>query len=191
MNNRLSFEKLYDEDKLAAYQFFLLWVNDWLDGFDAPQVTIDEDLMMRFINNLQKSDFPAYGGFSKASPFKKAAYIYVYLHNLNPFVGTLPENMVGEEIGRHSYSTASLVGLSIVRECLWGAELTKKSADSENTETVTIENPLDLSKHLLIDLVEASGGITPREHFKIFSLLFEVLVYEANPGLSYSKCFKC
>jgi len=179
---KLSFEKLFDEDKLAAFQFFLLWANDWLEGLESPTVTIDEDLGMRFVNNLQKSDFPANGGFSKASPFKKAALIYVYLHNLNPFVGTLPKELVGQEVARESHSTASLIGLSMVRECLCGAELFKEG------DTVIIERPLDLSKHLLIDLIEASGGITPRDHFKIFSLLFEILVYEANIGLSYKKC---
>jgi hypothetical protein len=179
-DNKISFERLYDEDKLPALNLFLVWTNDWLEGANIDYVTIDFDRAWRFVANLQKSDFPAYGGYEKASPFKKAAWMYVLLHTESPFVGALSKEVVGD-LAKLSHSTTSLIGLSMVRECLHGANLAK------NGSSVNIENPINVSNHFLLDLVEASGRITLNEHFRTFSLLFEALAYEANPGLSYPK----
>lgn len=178
---QISFEDLYGEDKSKAIHYFLLWVNEWLVGYEIESVTIDPEKAFSFVSNLRRSEFPAAGGFERASPFKKAANLYVFLHNLNPFVGSLPESAVGAEVARFGHSTASLIGFSMVKSCLHGAHLEKAA------QTVRIEQPISVSKHFLLDLIEASGGLTPADHFRVFSLLFEALVYDANPDLSYER----
>ena len=180
-DHKISFEKLYGDDKIAAVSLLMIWVNDWLAGADVKELNVDWDQAYRFVSNLRKSDVPAQGGFEKASPFKKASWLYVMLHTLNPFEGTLPNEVIGESLAKFSNSTVSLIGLSMVRECLYGAQIEKDG------KQVDIENPINVSKHFLLDLVEASGRITPIDHFQTFSLLFEALAYEANPGLSYPK----
>lgn len=182
MSAKISFEQLFGDDKLQALSLFLLWVDRWLEGYESEAVSfVDKDAAFRFVSNLQKIDFPANGGFDAASPFKKAACLYVWLHNLNPFIGRFPHKDLDPDIAKFSNVTASLAGIAIVRDCLHGAELKK------GEEVKIIDNPIHLSRHFLIDLVEASGTLIPQHHFQTFSLLFEALTYEANPGLSYEK----
>lgn len=180
MQEQISFELLYSEDKGTALSVFLVWVQDFLEGMGVPCVDVDPDKANSFICNLRRDDFPANGGFEKASPFKKAANIYVWLLAINPFYG-LPGEHIGADLAEMKHSTAAVIGFTLVQECLHGAEYKK------GDETVVLENPVRVSKHFFKDFVEASRGITPADHFKVFSILFESLAYEANPGSSFKR----
>jgi hypothetical protein len=72
----------------------------------------------------------------------------------------------------------------LVQNCLHGATLTRSDHQS-----FALDKPIALSNHFMTDLIEASAGITPGTDFKRFSLLFEALTYEANPGVCYPKVF--
>ncbi len=182
----LSLEDLYGDDNDRAFKVFALWANDFVEGFGIEGVAFDQNAGFKFVTNLQQTDFPLVEGFEKASPFKKAANMYVYLHNLSPFHGArIPEEAVGEHLAGFPHTATTLVGFSMVQECLHGATLYRNGEE----EPTIIEAPINISKHFFADLVEASRGITPSSHFKTFSLLFEALAYEANPGLSYPKVF--
>jgi hypothetical protein len=181
----ISFDQLYGDDKNLALGVFLIWANDFLDGFDAPgRVNISISDASEYVSNLRKSDFPACGGFEKASPFKKAASAYVWLHALDPFKQPLPEEMIGHELYKFSSSTASLIGFALVKSCLHGVTITR--ADQS---IITLANPIQVSRHFMVDLVEASNQMTPQTHFKVYSLLFEALAYEANADICYPKVF--
>jgi len=184
----ISFEQLYGDDKNHALSLVLFWANDFLYGFGIPEnAGVDVLKAQQMIEDLPlKAKFPAYGGFEQASPFKKAAYFYVLLHTTNPFVTSLSKEHVGDEIGKFKHNVASLVGFSIVKNCLHRATLKKKGGDGKASALV---NPIAVSKHFMIDLIEASDGIRPETNFRSFALLFEALAYEANPGVCYAKKF--
>lgn len=111
--------------------------------------------------------------------------MYVWLHALKPFKDqTHSKDVFGEEFAKFPHLINSLIGYSIVKACLHGADIHKCDG-----KVVKLENPLQLSRHFFYDLVEASGAITPESHFKSFSLLFEALAYEANPSVCYAKKF--
>ncbi|EIQ00898.1 hypothetical protein OpiT1DRAFT_05456 [Opitutaceae bacterium TAV1] len=183
----ISFESIYSNEKQAAYGLFLLWSNDFLDGFGIPSAsTISLDDAYSFIQNLRTETgfFPANGGYDKASPFKKAANLYVWLHALNPFKDVPTREVFGEKLAKYPHLITTLIGFSIVKACLYGAIISRKDGS-----TVKLANPIRLSSHFFCDLVDASAGITPASHYKPFSLLFEALAYEANPDASYEKKF--
>ena len=182
----ISFEQLYGTDKQAALGLFLLWSNDFLTGFALDgSSTISTEDAFSFVSNLRADGyFPAAGGYEKASPFKKAANLYVWLHALKPFKDVPSKDIFGEDLSKFPHIINSLIGYSIVKACLHGAEIHK----CDDT-VVKLDKPLQLSRHFFCDLVEASAAITPESHFKPFSLLFEALAYEANPQACYPKVF--
>jgi len=181
----ISFDQLYDDDKEIALGLFLVWANDFLLGFDLPgEANIDLNAASAFVSNLRKSDFPANGGYVKASPFKKAANAYVYMHAIDPFKQPIPSDIVGAPLSTIKTSTASFVGFAMVKSCLHGVSILRSDGQS-----VTLAQPLSVSKHFMLDLVEASSRITPETHYKGYSLLFEALAYEVNPGVCYPKVF--
>jgi len=184
---KISFDDLYSDDKARALTIFLLWTNDFLDGFGIEDVTVDADMAYSYVSNLRKEDFPANGGFDAASPFKKAAGIYVWLHALNPFKTAIPTDIIGPDLAKFSYFAASAVGYNLIKCCLHKATLKKENKDDPSlNEIVILENPITISKHYFADLVEASEAITPAVHFKGFSLLFESLIYQNN-AVSYPR----
>ncbi len=176
-----SFESIYSEDKDNAYSIFLLHAQDFLEGFGANSISVDLNKLATFIKSLEKKSFPANGGYSKSSPFKKAAFFYVRLHECNPFSETI--NCNGKEVNGVSefdHSMASLIGFSFVQRCLLGATVLKNDGNNE-----IIKEPIAVSDHYLKDLIEASRGITMEKHFRTYSLLFESLCYIKNSNISY------
>ena len=182
--SRISFELLYSDDKYQALDLFLIWTNDFLEGLGVDSTTVDPDKAHTFVSNLRKESFPTIEGFDRASPFKKAGNLYTWLHSEDPFKSPLQSKDVGKDLANFQQNTASLVGFSIVKACLQNTTVAKRDGTSGE-----LENEIAVSDHFFIDLVEASNRINPGDHFKVFSLLFEVLAYEANPGLSYKKSY--
>jgi hypothetical protein len=182
---RISFDQLYDEDKNMAQAVFLSFCNKVTTGLNLPSLDISPEVAHSFVSNLRKDEFPACNGFTAASPFKKAANLYVWLHAVNPFNAGLPEEVFGKAISKFGPSgTASVFGYIMVKSALSGVELNKS-----NGVVSKLTCDISVSSHYLVDMVEASQSITPETHFKTFSILFEALVYEANAGVSYPKAF--
>lgn len=185
----ISFEDLYDTDKEKSLAVFLIWVNDFIQGYGEGQIktAIDPNRTKAFVDSLRKENFPACGGYEEASPFKKAAYIYVLLHEeaTNPFIlDPLPAQFIPDSIRHIPSSTSSIIGLALVQSCLEGASFTNKFGT-----LVTLNNRIDSSRHYFRDMIEASRGITTTGHFRLISLLIESWAYQANPEAGYRKKF--
>lgn len=167
---QVSLESLYDNNKERALGLFLVFTNDFLEQLHPDnRPLLNMDNAYSFVRNLVKDlDFPANGGFDKASPFKKAANIFVWLQAESPI--------------EDSRINAAL-GYALVKKCLHKATFFNKETESD----VILEEPIKLSEHFYTDLLEASRSIVPQDHFKTYSLLFESLAYESNPEASYTK----
>ncbi len=178
-SEEISFELLFDKDKYRALAVFLFYANSVIEGLNPDEfsVNIDDRQALRFVNCLEDgNEFPANGGFESASPFKKAASIFVYLIAENPF----QSKVSFENLQLPPHEVAAIVGFGIVKDCLSGAEFVDK-----NGRRVVLENPIRISHHFFKDLLEASRGITAMTHFKTYSILFESLAYQANPNAQY------
>ncbi|MDR1280478.1 MAG: hypothetical protein LBK99_06615 [Opitutaceae bacterium] len=182
--SEISFETLFAGTKESAHFVFLDWTDHFLEGFGiADSVKLPSEYAYDFIGQLQtaRRNFPAKGGYEKASPFKKAAYLYVSLHAYRPFLGSLPVD-VFNGLAAYTHAPSSIIGFSMVKECLLNAELHR----SDN-KCVRLQVPITTSFHFFRDLVDASSGIALETHYKTFSMLFEALAYGANPQASYDK----
>lgn len=179
----VSFEALYSDDDNISLSVFLVHAQDFLKGFDADPSGIDTQIALRFVSSLKKEKFPANGGYEKASPFKKAAYMYVCLHVCNPFTETVSiEGKPVEGLSNFSHSVAALVGFSLVQRCLYGATVTRK-----DEKRFVLKKSIEVSDHYMRDLIEASRGITVEEHFRTYSILFEALAYGAHNEVAYEE----
>jgi hypothetical protein len=50
---------------------------------------------------------------------------------------------------------------------------------------LSIKNPIELSKHSYIDIIDALNDITLQRSFKLVAVLLEQLVYKSNRKLQY------
>ncbi|MFP4492257.1 MAG: hypothetical protein ACLFRP_00015 [Puniceicoccaceae bacterium] len=175
----LSFELLYGEDNYRALSLFLIFANDVIEGLNPSDETvkIDDSAALTYVSALAgDSYFPANGGFEKASPFKKAAGVFVWLIAENPFKSSASLG----DIALRPHEIAAIIGFGLVKACLTGAQFTRRDG-----KRIILENPIQVSDHFFKDLIEASRGISPQQHFKTYSLLFESLAYQANPTAQY------
>ncbi len=184
-NSVICFDDLYSDDPYEAARILVPWADQCLKGFGCESYHVNPDTLWTFITSLNKIDFPANGGFEKASPFKKAANAFVWMQAIAPFKEPLRVDQVGPEMARLANNANVLVGYTLVQEALTGAKLTKKVDGLETT--VVLNNPMKISKHMLIDLAEAAHRIAPDTHFKTYSVLFEALCYKDNDGASYER----
>lgn len=124
-------------------------------------------------------DFPHCDGTELASPFKKAANFLCYFVSERPILDAFPADNIGEDIAAISNHQNALVGFMFVTKALHEATLQR------NGETVTVEHPIQISRHSLLDIIDALSHISPATHFKLVSVFLEQLVYKTNPNCQY------
>jgi len=172
----IGFNDLYSEDRDAALAALLLFFEDFGEGYGC-KIHAKTDKLARYIKEIPLGDeFPANGGLPCASPFKKAAYLYVLLHERNPFHSAIPaesQDNASDPLDPDDL-TVTTIAIALVQACLEGASYVKGETDC------TLRNPIDFSEHFFYDLVEASRSITVDNHFRSYSLIFETLAYRAN-----------
>ncbi len=113
-----------------------------------------------------RQDFPHRDGIDKASPFKKAANFVCNWIAAKPItLSPSPFEHVNE-----------VFALMVAIESLHGATL---GGDR------TLSNRIELSRHSLLDIIEALANVTPVTHFKLVSVLLEQMAYKTNSDCQY------
>ena len=74
----------------------------------------------------------------------------------------------------------ALIALLIGLNALQGAEIRRGDG-----LTVTLTQPITMSKHSLVDVVDALISATPVASFKLLTIFFEQLCYKTNPDAQY------
>jgi hypothetical protein len=162
--------------KLATY------VDAFADGLGIERLNVNDDSLLDVAGALATApaSFPHAAGWNQASPFKKAAYFFVWFVSQKPIIDALPSSLFSDKFrGIENHQNACFAFFHAV-DALEGASLTKDS-----NQVVVLENRIHVSKHWFMDFVEAFSGAVPVYHFKIVSLLFEQLAYKVNPDASY------
>lgn len=171
---------LYNPDDLFDVTSILYFINEFTRCLNIHDVKIESRRLDAIVGGM-KFDFPHIDGQDDASPFKKAANFLCYFVSERPILDGFPAEKVGKEIAQiHNHQNA-LVGFMFVCKALQKATIFRSDG------VVQIENPIQLSKHSLLDIVDALAVIPPHTHFKVVSVLLEQLVYKTNPGCQY-KC---
>lgn len=124
-----------------------------------------------------RTDFPYENGeFEKASPFKKAANFTCYWVAASPIVRyqATPTRIPDSEINATFAFTVSM-------RSLHGAKLLGRVGEQPRV----LSNPIELSEHSYLDIIDALRVITPRDSFNLVSVLYEQLAYKSNPDCQY------
>jgi len=140
-------------------------------------ITFDHDRISSVIRGMW-ADFPANGGLSAASVFKKAANFFCYFVGERPIITTFPEEIFGEIVKIHNHQNV-MIGFQIVANMLDGATINRAGQ-----EPIVLQTPLRMSKHSYCDLIDACHSITSQAHFMMVALLLEQITYRNNPDAS-------
>lgn len=162
----------YDEANVLAF------INDFTRALGVEDVNIDAQKINSVVTGM-RVDFPHCDGEEGASPFKKAANFLCHFIGERPILDKFPKESVGEEMVKINNHQNALVGFMFVVKSLHNAVLFRGGQE------VVIREPIKVSRHSLLDVVDALAGVTHVTGFKIVSVLLEQMVYKTNPCCQY------
>ncbi len=153
-----------------------------IDGFAKKSSSLSLAINFSKLDSLIRylsTDFPHKDGVQNASVFKKVSMFVANFCAERPVQGRLDKI---DELGIFNdipqYENA-LIALLIALNALQGAEIKK------NGSMVILDKSITMSKHSLVDVVDALIGATPATSFKLLTIFFEQLCYKTNPEAQY------
>ncbi len=154
-----------------------------IDGFakksSSSELDVNDSKLLSLIRYLP-TDFPHKDGIQNASVFKKISMFVASFCAERPVLGKLDKiDQMGIFNDIPQYENA-LIALLIGLNALQGAEIRRGDG-----RTVTLTQPITMSKHSLVDVVDALISATPVASFKLLTIFFEQLCYKTNPDAQY------
>ncbi len=150
-------------------------IYELLNGFTAHwsdcSKEVDSNKVMGVVLGMRQ-DFPHVDGLHNASPFKKAANFLCY------WVAAKPIHMDPKPMAHPN----TYFALSVAIRSLQGAVLDGYKPGDERI----LNRKIELSKHSLVDVVEALSTVAPASHFKVVTVLLEQMAYKTNPDCQYA-----
>jgi len=182
----MSFSILYQEggDVQSHLSSLAVYLDSCAKGMGIERLQVDPTKLTAVAASLLRPDFPHKDGLEKASPFKKAANVFVWFVAERPVIEPLPEEIVGKQLSSISNHQNVVMAWMMCMRCLRDATLYKENEAGEDT-VVILSSPIKVSKHFFCDFVDAFSCAVPAYHFHIVSLLFEQMAYKTNLGASY------
>ena len=173
---RLTFNENLDED-LTAILVFLEGVG-YNEGKNPVAVNVSK--LTSILSGIRQ-DFPHDDGMDKASIFKKAVTFLVYFVAEKP----LEDEKIGKlnipkEIQKIPNSLNTLLAFLIAINLINNSQIEHPDGTSKE-----LTNKIKISKHSLIDIIDALSNATPATHFKMCAVLLEQLAYKSNCECQY------
>jgi len=152
-----------------------VYIDRFAKKLGIPELRVDSEKLTSVAGVLVRPDFPHADGLEQASPFKKAAYFFVWFVGERPILdGLKPEILGGDITGIPNHQNV-IFAYHLAVDCLEGARIFRQ--DGQNVE---LTNRIKVSYHFYRDFVEAFSSTVPEDDFKKVSLLFEQLAYRDN-----------
>ena len=165
---------MFSANETIDYTTIMTLIDSFAES-NAAKIVVNDDRLFYMIKRIH-ADFPCIDGADRASVFKKSSAF------LCEFVGDQVvetfECQMSDKLKKITNSGSAIIGFHVITTMLNGATV-------RNGEKV-IGNPIELSTHSYIDIIDALSGITLHGSFKLVTVLLEQLVYKSNPGLQYN-----
>jgi len=170
---------LFNDDPLHDTVFVLNFIDNYTKELGLGPIELDTRIIESVIKSC-RIDFPHKDGLDKASAFKKVSNFICFFISERPILSPF-ENGLLEDISSINNHQNAIIGFELARAALHNSTILMSSND-----IVLIKNPIKLSKHSYIDIIDALSNVTPVHHFKVVSVLLEQLVYKTNENCQYS-----
>jgi hypothetical protein len=119
--------------------------------------------------------FPCVDGLENANIFKKAS-VFLCEFIGEQIIENIESDSFCDKITKIPSYESAIVGFHVVTTLLNGAIVGGR----------TIENPIELSQHSYIDIIDALSSASINTSFRLIAVFLEQLVYKTNPNLQYS-----
>lgn len=173
---RILFNNDLEEDVVNILAFIEGFASDF--DIDSKSILIDSQKVEAIVQGVRR-DFPHNDGLDNASAFKKIANFMSYFIAERPICESFKNSTLPSDVLKINNYENSIIALLIGLSALHGAEI------HQNGKITHLTNPIELSKHSFVDLIDTLANITPLNHFKLLTVLLEQLAYKTNPTCQY------
>ena len=157
------------------------YIDEYYASIQEGPVLIDVPALTEVVNNCYHN-FPHPLGCDGSSPFKKAATFTTYFVNGWPIRTPIAaKQFIDGSCKDLAQCQNAIVAFDFCADALHGAKLQRQDKE------ITLANRISVSQHFWKDLILALYDCAPKSHFKHIALLYEALVYQANPEASYPR----
>ena len=166
------------EDRVCLLQY----INDFTKGMGYVKAIIDPGKCERVLRMTRDPSATCWGeaGLAGASVFKKVANFVTYFVAEQPLPDPFPPGTLSAEIAKIQNHQNAILAFHVAID-----NLKKATIKRPNDEELNISNPIIVSKHSYVDIIDALSTASPSAHFKQITILFEQLVYKTNPHCQY------
>lgn len=158
----------------------LQYINEFTKSIGITSVDVDISKIKEIIAIAKEDGHYPEGGANNASAFRKMASVTSYFIAIKPIINAFPLATVGESLCRIRNHQNAIVALSIATDSLHNATIYRKDGEFQLT------NPIKISKHSYVDIIDALSWVTPSNGMKLVSVLFEQMAYRHNSGCEYA-----
>ena len=170
---------LFNSEPTDDVVSILAFIDGFASDFCDEPISIDIQKIESIVQGIRR-DFPHKDGLDEASVFKKIANFISYFVAEKPIHHPFKNSSIPERILEINNYENAIVALLIGLSALHESEIHQKEGDNK-----LLSNPIELSEHSFIDLIDAISNITPQNHFKLLTVLLEQLAYKTNPSCQY------
>lgn len=164
-----------DQDKQNLLEF----IRGYAQKVGLESIEVDGTALDNVVSAMHSMPWPH--GADKASPFKKIASFATNFAFYSPIITTFPKANFGELYDHQN----SITAYELAKYALHGATI-----KCPFRGPIKLENPIITSKHFWKEFIATLEQTNPMHHFACISLLFESLVYRANPQACYTHLMK-
>lgn len=160
----------------------LVYLLQYINNFTKRVGITDVDVDVTQINSIiasAKEDGHYPGGAAKASAFRKVASFIAYFVALKPIINAFPAEKIGDELSRINNHQNAILALAIALDSLHGAKIYREDGE------FILKNPIKISKHSYVDIVDAVSSVIPSIGMKLTAVLLEQMSYRFNPTCEY------
>ncbi len=169
---------IYSDDPRADYINILSFLDGFVEDYNLTPFPVNVYAVERVIKEIRL--IPCRNGLDGASVFKKAATFVLCFVDARPIVNPLPKKLFPEDLlNINNHQNGALALMMAFRG------MHKSSIKLRDGKTVVLKNPIELSSHSFIDLVDAVSNTSLVVSFKMLTLLLEQLAYKTNPDCQY------
>lgn len=173
---------LYSGDSHLDIVNLFTYMEGFAKGLGFDNLDIDTQACQSILINM-RHDFPHNDGVLNASPFKKIANFVTYFVALRPVKSEFPDTFAvyGHKLNEIRNHQNAIFAYHIAVDSLRNAAIYRNKK-----EILILENKIQVSQHSYLDIIDGLSNVTPVDHFKLVTLLFEQLAYRFNPNASYA-----
>lgn len=168
---------IYTESPITDWNNIVQHIDCFTTNVGQTGVLVDSEVL-RYLCTKMRENFPHTDGIDKASTFKKAASFMAHFLEMKP-IKSEPTTRIP---GLSSYDLNAVVALDIAIICIEKSSILQKDG-----APLIISNPIYISDHSYVDMIEAlsSEYIIHKTHFHLLHVLLEQITYKTNSHCEY------